>query len=439
MFKKKYYLSLILLIVCACLVSLSSIDYPANSVINNSTPIINPQDRVMVIAPHPDDESIACAGVIHYCTEKNIPVTVVVLTDGYLSADPVTRHNETVSAMDLLGVKNENIIFLGYKDGTLPSLLNRYWDPSDPYNINGSINNGNYLFSFENNTTYCGANLYDNLVEIVNNFQPTVVFYPDSEDEQIDHWAANGMTEYVLAKTNYQGAKYTYIVHDPPDWPSPRSYNPEDDLTPPPELTKIGYKWVSFPLDGYQERLKEAALNLYPSQINNISYIRSFIRTNELFGVNPEDQVNISQSNPSNMTTVILEPMKHDEGRGSVRTREITSVDFSLDNQSAQLEINTRHNISMTTNYEVHMLFLGGSNVGRIDLKINNGTLYYQNFTGDSYQKEPQNVDIEGNVMKLKIPSSAFNNVNSFLISSDIISGNTLIDWTAWRTVEIES
>ena len=43
---------------------------------------INSSDRVLIIAPHPDDESIACAGVIRYCIENKIPVYVVVVTNG---------------------------------------------------------------------------------------------------------------------------------------------------------------------------------------------------------------------------------------------------------------------------------------------------------------------------------------------------------------------
>ena len=35
-----------------------------------------PSDRILVLAPHPDDESIACAGVIQQAIKRDIPVRV---------------------------------------------------------------------------------------------------------------------------------------------------------------------------------------------------------------------------------------------------------------------------------------------------------------------------------------------------------------------------
>ena len=443
MLKKRYILVLIIILMNIGFISFSAVDYPIKSVKNSNESLIHSQDRVLIIAPHPDDESIGCAGVIRYCVENNISVKIVILTDGCLSGSAVTRHDESVAAMELLGVKEEDIIFLGYRDGTLPSLLNKNWESNNPYNINGTINNNNYSFSYQKNGTYSGEDLYNNLAEIMNNFQPTIIFYPDSEDEQIDHWASNAFIEYVTAKTNYNGTKYTYIVHDPPNWPSPRNYNPEANLNPPHELTKIGYKWVSFPLNQYQERLKEASFALYPSQIDNDSYVRSFIRQNELFGIIPVIPTNFSYStlnfSSDNVSpeTVIQEPVKKDLGKGSIRTREISSVGFQMDNEDAGISIETKHNISMSTWYEIHILFLDSPDFKRIDLKIYNGTAYYQDFSPNSYQSNDFNVQVENNEIKISIPSSAFNDTNSILMSADIISGNTLIDWTGWRTIDI--
>ena len=444
MLKKRYCVALMVILLSITFISFSAGNYPIKPPSNANTSLIQSNDKVLIIAPHPDDEAIGCAGVISHCIEDNISVKIVVLTDGYLSASPTTRHDETVNAMKTLGVPQDDIIFLGYPDGSLPMLLTKNWDHNHPYSINGTTTNGNFPYSYQKNASYSGESLSYNLMEIMNKFEPTVIIYPDSEDEQIDHWAGNAFMEYAMAKINYQGRKYTYIVHDAPFWPSPRTYTPEATLTPPVELTYIDYKWVAFPLGEYQERLKEAAIDDYSSQISSDSYIRSFIRKNELFGINTIIQSKLSNesldftSNTSYPENVIKEPRKYEKGKGSIRSREITAVGFQMDKNNTWLSIRTKNNISLDEWYEIHLLFLNKKdNFQRIDIQIHNGIAYYQNYSNSSYQDNNPQVKLVENGMLIKLPSSSFNGVDSFLMSSDVISGSTLIDWTGWRDVEI--
>ena len=84
---------------------------------------------LMVIAPHPDDETIGCGGLIALCTEAGISVEVVVVTDGAGSHPNsvswpkarlvAQRQAETHNALAALGVHREPH-FLGLPDtGTL--------------------------------------------------------------------------------------------------------------------------------------------------------------------------------------------------------------------------------------------------------------------------------------------------------------------------------
>src|SRR3954471_2440470 len=43
---------------------------------------IRPQDRVLVIAPHPDDESIGAGGLLQVARAAGAALRVIVLTDG---------------------------------------------------------------------------------------------------------------------------------------------------------------------------------------------------------------------------------------------------------------------------------------------------------------------------------------------------------------------
>jgi hypothetical protein len=78
---------------------------------------LNSSDRVLIVAPHPDDETIGGAGVIRYCIENNIPVYVVVVTNGGSGSLDLTRYHESLNATQVLGLPSSNITFFDYTQG----------------------------------------------------------------------------------------------------------------------------------------------------------------------------------------------------------------------------------------------------------------------------------------------------------------------------------
>ncbi|MGB5834351.1 MAG: PIG-L family deacetylase [Thiohalocapsa sp.] len=81
--------------------------------------------RVLVFAPHPDDEVLACGGTIALLQRNGCQVRVVVMTDGsrgdprgYFSGDISSRrYAESRTALGVLGISD--VQFLGYPDGDL--------------------------------------------------------------------------------------------------------------------------------------------------------------------------------------------------------------------------------------------------------------------------------------------------------------------------------
>ena len=71
--------------------------------------------NVMIFSPHEDDESICCAGIIRRCVINDSNIKLVLVTTGDHS-DAKGRLQKTISAMELLGLKKEHIIYLGYGD-----------------------------------------------------------------------------------------------------------------------------------------------------------------------------------------------------------------------------------------------------------------------------------------------------------------------------------
>lgn len=80
----------------------------------------------LILAPHPDDESLGCGGLIAAATEAGIPVRIVIVTDGagarHAPPDAAAlirrRRGETVEAAAILGVPEPDLHFWSIPDGT---------------------------------------------------------------------------------------------------------------------------------------------------------------------------------------------------------------------------------------------------------------------------------------------------------------------------------
>jgi LmbE family N-acetylglucosaminyl deacetylase len=79
----------------------------------------------LILAPHPDDESLGCGGLIAACVAAGRPPLVVVLTDGagsHYSQDyppdrlRAVRASEVRNAVGHLGLPAERVVFLGEPD-----------------------------------------------------------------------------------------------------------------------------------------------------------------------------------------------------------------------------------------------------------------------------------------------------------------------------------
>ena len=85
----------------------------------------------LILAPHPDDESLGCGGLIARCVRAGRPPLVAILTDGAGShprskAYPpnrlrAVRAQEVRTAVGLLGLDPERVVFLNQPDAAAPS------------------------------------------------------------------------------------------------------------------------------------------------------------------------------------------------------------------------------------------------------------------------------------------------------------------------------
>lgn len=86
------------------------------------------RNRFLVIAPHPDDETLGCGGLILQARERGHEVRIVIVSDGAQGAKagkaPIpeladTRKKEAREAASRLGVGPTNLVFLDLPDGAL--------------------------------------------------------------------------------------------------------------------------------------------------------------------------------------------------------------------------------------------------------------------------------------------------------------------------------
>ncbi|TNC15761.1 PIG-L family deacetylase [Methylobacterium terricola] len=91
---------------------------------------IVPAGGIVVVAPHPDDESLGCGGLIAEARALGVPLRLVVVSDGVGShpnspSHPperlrTLRESETLAAAAHLGLAAEHVSFLGLPDRFVP-------------------------------------------------------------------------------------------------------------------------------------------------------------------------------------------------------------------------------------------------------------------------------------------------------------------------------
>lgn len=156
-------------------------------------------DRTLILAPHPDDESIAAGGLLQRIVAANASARVVFITDGDNNPWPLRylkkkwrisdadraewgalRRDESRRALAALGAFNAEAIFLGYPDRALTTLARG------------------------------GAGAIENALRaVVEAFAPTLVVMPSSFDLHADHRAVAWFGHRAAAGCDV----VTFVVH----------------------------------------------------------------------------------------------------------------------------------------------------------------------------------------------------------------------------------
>jgi LmbE family N-acetylglucosaminyl deacetylase len=149
--------------------------------------------KIIVFAPHPDDETLGCGGTIAKKLAEGCDVFIVIMTDGRflllnyegIDSDPTPeqvkeiRRGEVLRATKILGVPEENVFFLDFVDGTLA----------------------------ENEKS-----AEEKVAIILQKFSPEEVYFPYEKDAHPDHQATNRIIKRAIKKLGLKPKMYLYSI-----------------------------------------------------------------------------------------------------------------------------------------------------------------------------------------------------------------------------------
>lgn len=149
--------------------------------------------KVVVFAPHPDDETLGCGGTIAKKVSMGCEVAVAVMTDGRhafsqlfgLASDPSPeelgeiRMGEVAQALKILGVQSANVISFGFEDATLA----------------------------KHNTE-----VERRIVALLKDFSPGEIYLPYRKDANLDHRIASKLIHDAVRKLDFSASMYQYSI-----------------------------------------------------------------------------------------------------------------------------------------------------------------------------------------------------------------------------------
>jgi LmbE family N-acetylglucosaminyl deacetylase len=117
---------------CTLLANPAALPVRQIDTINSLADSLSQRQRVLIVAPHPDDETLGCGGAISLLCRQGYDVNVLIISDGTGSHPnsqkypaPILqsiRSQETCTALAILGVDRSAITFLNLKDGAIPDV-----------------------------------------------------------------------------------------------------------------------------------------------------------------------------------------------------------------------------------------------------------------------------------------------------------------------------
>ena len=256
------------------------------STLTHTSPLtLGEKERILILAPHPDDESLAAGGLIAFMRQSHpeAELRVVIATNGDASYSAaflhgshlptkqnfrslaLQRQQESLTALSALGVDRSLVSFWGFPDQGLAKLKETYWNTQKTYT---SPTTGFCLAEQTINSPwlrYTGANLLRLIENELTDFKPTIIIFPHPEDAHPDHHTLAILTLEAFDahyKEQTSPKMLAYMTWSQNSFVALQSHARKSANT----STKSENAWQSFSFSKAIQKQKEKALSAYRSQ-----------------------------------------------------------------------------------------------------------------------------------------------------------------------------
>jgi LmbE family N-acetylglucosaminyl deacetylase len=421
------------------------------------------ETRLLVISPHPDDETLGCGGLIARVRGAGGQVRVVFLTNGdafkvaagreerKIRPTPedlvefgAERQREAMLAGIRLGLRPSDLDFLGFPDRGLTRLWSGNW--SEPWKSGYTgVSRCPYAQAHTPGAPYTGQELLRILKEVISQWRPSLVCVTSPLDDHPDHYAAYAFTTAALAELEMEGrlkeghpALMTYLVHRG-QWPAPRGPSPSRPLVPPQPLMSEGTHWELFPLRPHEIEAKRAAIEEYRSQTAVMgSFLRSFVRSSELYGRVPSRAVAVFPDGlvlPDGRTDVwetldpqVPSPEADTVGRALRRGADITGLSVARDSRNLYLRMETAGSRGRGVTARFQARALGYSGFRAMEMSVS-----------ASGKVQPPGVRAvwKGRTLEVAIPAGRLGDAALVWVGASTHYLGLTVDKTGWHKLEM--
>jgi LmbE family N-acetylglucosaminyl deacetylase len=424
------------------------------------------QDRILILAPHPDDEVLGCGGIIQKAVAMRIPLRIVFFTYGdnnqwsfllyrkhpvwrpkSARAMGLVRHDEAIASAKALGVLSGNLTFLGYPDFRTLKIWSSHWGNRPPCkSVLTQAKAVPYTNAFRPGAPYKGEEVLKDLESILREFKPTKIFLSHPSDHHPDHQALYLFTRVALwdLEKEMNPTLYPYLIHYK-RWPNLKGYRPLGLLEPPQAFNKK-ILWQVCSLKPEEIELKHTAIKKHHTQYNsNARYLLSFIRANELFGdfpvivLKPDGSSIVLPSEHKGDLAQIPEELTDEERASFVSIEEHS---FLLEKDQLEFNIKLSRPLGKAVGAS---LYVFGYRRDRAfaempKLHIKFGAMEHR--VSNQEQRLPLNVikvERRPKEITIHIPLALLNNPQYILTSVKTYKDEVPLDWISWRILEISS